>query len=96
MGGVNKPNNEIMEVSGDLQIDCPDTVTSGEIFIVKITLNDIPISNASVWFGKQIEYTDNNGVVILKAPYVEKNTCYTISVTYKELFSYKDIKVTGM
>ncbi|MDY6985956.1 MAG: hypothetical protein SVE93_06105 [Candidatus Thermoplasmatota archaeon] len=84
-----------------LRIEVPTEVLSGETFKVIVTYNEYPASKAQLTFeGAVIEptKTDSNGVALVKAPNITRQTKVKIHIKYRsmlflESYSFTDIMI---
>ena len=62
----------------NILISSPATITEGEKFLIIVTANEQPLSNATIIFADNIYSTNLSGQTLLTAPLVAKDKIYSI------------------
>ena len=92
--GYNTVEKTVKIIDSPLTIDAPTYINETEKFKIMVKLYDEPVV-AYVIFNDTENYTDENGELLLKAPEVENDTMFNITVitVYNDTYIYGEVKI---
>ncbi|MCD6572326.1 MAG: hypothetical protein J7K62_03550, partial [Thermoplasmata archaeon] len=92
--GYNTVEKTVKIIDSPLTIDAPTYINETEEFKIIVKLYDEPVA-AYVIFNDTENYTDENGELLLKAPEVENDTMFNITVitAYNDTYIYGEVKI---